>query len=332
MHAAVKFRFQFYCGLIAACLSLLATAQTGPKPAATSAAKSNPFPPKGNLSTASRISLVFGDVQRYYLVQPATGTGLHPIVILLHGGTQTAEQVWSHTSLPTLAAQNNFVLVAPNGLNRHWNDGRGAVLSGKPSTADDIGFLQAVIRDVLRDHSGDPQSVFMVGVSNGGFMTTYFACSGAYPLRAAANAISDLVASQQQTCKAPLISWLSMNGTDDLVVPFAGMKQGTKVRGQAQPALVSADDTFHFFAQRAGCGNVLKGERLPHLNPSDPTYAERRTCTGRDGKVSVQYVFHGAGHALPNRRPDRQAQRAYGRSNQDVDAGQIIWDFFKSTM
>jgi poly(3-hydroxybutyrate) depolymerase len=160
----------------------------------------------------------------------------------------------------------------------------------------------------------------------------HFACSDTYPLRAAGNAISDLPVAQQQNCKAPPIPWLSMNGTDDLVVPFAGMKQSTMVRGQAQPALLSADDTFHFFAQRAGCGTVVKGERLPHLNTPDPTYAERRTCTGRDGKASIQFVFHGAGHTLPNRGHNRKAQRAYGLSNQDADAGQIIWDFFKSTM
>ena len=291
-----------------------------------------PFPAKGDISSARKISLVVGGVERYYLVQPATGNGLHPIVILLHGGTETAEQAWRQTSLPTLAAQNNFVLVAPNAVNRHWNDGRGAVLAGKPSTADDIAFLRTVITSVLRDQKGDPQAVFMAGASNGGFMTMYFACSGTFPLHAAANAISDLPVAQQQNCKAPPTPWLTMNGTDDPIIPFNGMKEGTVIRGEMQPPLLSADDTFRFFAERDGCRPVLEGQRLPHRDPADPTWIEQRVCAGKDGRASVQFVFHGAGHALPNLQYGPVIRKIVGRSNQDADSGQILWNFFKSTM
>jgi len=314
-------------GMLAALLGFAAAGQPTKSNSQPSA-----FPAKGNLATASRISLFFGDVQRYYLVQPVASEGLHPVVILLHGGTEDAEQAWRQTSLPTLAAQNNFVFVVPNALNRHWNDGRGAVLAGKPSTADDVAFLREVIDSVLRDHQGDPRSVFMVGASNGGFMTMHFACAGVFPLRAAANAISDLPVDQQQSCRSPQIPWLSMNGTDDPLVPFAGMKPGTVIRKQEQPALLSADDTFSFFALRAGCQPVLKSERLAHSVAADPTYAEVRKCSGNGGIASMQYVFHGAGHALPNMQYGPLVQHVVGRSNQDVDAGQIIWSFFRSTM
>jgi polyhydroxybutyrate depolymerase len=319
-------------GILAAYLGFSASAQTSTKSTQPPNAANATFPAKGNLGTASRISLYFGDVERYYLVQPASGEDQRPVVIFLHGGTEDAEQAWRQTSLPTLAAQNNFTFVVPNALIRHWNDGRGAVLSGKPSTADDIGFLREVIENVLRDHNGDPHAVFMIGASNGGFMTMHFACSGGYPLHAAANAISDLPIDQQQSCRAPQIPWLSMNGTDDPLVPFAGMKPGTVIHGEAQPALLSADDTFRFFALRAGCQPVLKGQRLPHRNPVDPTHVEMRTCTGNGGIASLQYVFQGGGHSLPNLKYGPLVQKIVGRSNQDVDAGQIIWDFFKSTM
>src|SRR5579885_723861 len=88
------------------------------------------FPAKGNPDTAQQRTIMAGGLERTYLIQKPAGNGPFPLVVLLHGGTQTASQVWAETSLPTLAARDNFILVAPNGVNKHWNDGRGAVLGG----------------------------------------------------------------------------------------------------------------------------------------------------------------------------------------------------------
>jgi polyhydroxybutyrate depolymerase len=257
---------------------------------------------------------------------------VHPVVVLLHGGTEDAEQVWRQTSLPTLGQQEGFVVVAPNAINKHWDDGRGAVLGGKPSTADDVGFLRQVISEVITHYHGDPGAVFMTGPSNGGFMTMHFACHAGTILHAAANVISDLPEAEMADCSAPAMPWLSMNGTADPIVPFGGMKAGTIKNGQPQPALLSADATFHFWAERAHCGAFVSDDRLPHLNPEDPTSAEKRVCRGRNGIESIQYIFHGGGHTWPNAQYGALLRRIIGDSNQDVDAGKALWEFFKSTI
>lgn len=126
------------------------------------------FPTKGDLALARPVELRFDGVMRSYLIEVSKGPGPLSVVVLLHGGTEDAERVWQQTSLPTLARSEGFIVVAPNALNKHWNDGRGMTLSGAASKADDVGFLKRVIADVIAKDGGNPKTVFMAGVSNGG--------------------------------------------------------------------------------------------------------------------------------------------------------------------
>jgi polyhydroxybutyrate depolymerase len=290
------------------------------------------FPPKGDPRQASRVWLTFEGAKRSYLIERPRGVKPFPVVILLHGGTEDAEQVWRQTSLPTLAQSEGFIIVAPDALNRHWNDGRGTVLGGTPSAADDVGFLKQVIAEVIARDGGNPKAVFMVGASNGGFMTMHFACQAGSLLRAASYVVSDLPQEEISACAAPPMPWLAMNGTADPIIPFDGMKAETMKNGTAQPELLSSEATFDFWAARDQCGAFISKLTLPHLNPADPTSAEKRTCKGIEGLTSIEYVFHGGGHSWPNLQYGPFIQQVIGVSNQDVDAGQAVWSFFKGTL
>jgi len=123
-----------------------------------------------------------------------------------------------------------------------------------------------------------------------------------------------------------------MNGTADPIVPFEGMKAGTVKNGAPQPELLSAEDTFDFWAGRAHCGAFISKDTLPHLDPADPTRAEERVCKGDNGLLSIEYVLHGGGHTWPNLQYGPLIRQVVGESNQDVDAGQAIWSFFKGTL
>jgi polyhydroxybutyrate depolymerase len=331
-HNIVKVKTMVSCGLVAALICLMAGAQLIGRRMRERQERESGFPAKGDPSTARKITFSYGGVERYYLVQSIESPGLHPVVVVLHGGTQDAKKVWRQSSLPTLGLQEGFVVVAPDAIDGHWNDGRGAVLGGRVSTADDVGFLRQVIADVLQNQHGDPNAVFMVGVSNGGFMTMHFACEAGTLLHAAGNVISDMPVDQEQTCHAPPMPWLSMNGTSDPLIPYEGMTEGTIKYGKPQPAMLSADATFQFWSARDQCGPISAGTRLPHRNDSDPTWAEKKVCTGLHDRQSVQYIFHGAGHNWPNMHYGPLVRALVGASNQDVDAGEVVWSFFKNTL
>lgn len=316
-----------------------AGATVAPGAAASAGLDAGP-PEHGPLSTARARHVTVARLDRSYLVQPtpgARGAGRLPVVLLLHDDAQAAQDIWRETSLPALGAREGFLVVAPQALGRRWNDARGPTIAGEPASAvDDVLFLKAVIADVIaRDH-GDPSAVFMVGISHGGFMAMRFACDAGESLRAAASVLATLPEALARTCRSPRpLPWLAINGTDDPLVPFAGQVDGTVRRGETQPALASADDTFRFWADRAGCTAAAVREPL-----TDPALDERHRwaervlragCVG--GQVSQQVVLHGSGHVVPGQAIEgRVAERAVGAAAPELDAGTLVWAHFRETL
>ncbi len=294
------------------------------------------MPERGNVATAQRRHIAVGGLDRSYLVQPAPGArgaGRLPVVVLLHGGAQSAEDIWRETSLPTLGAREGFLVVAPEALARHWNDARGVTGA---SAIDDVRFLKAVIAEVLLQDHGDPSAVFMVGSSHGGFMTMRFACDAGEGLRAAASLLSTMPDALARNCKSPRpLPWLAVNATDDPAVPFGGQVDGTVRRGEPQAALRSADDTFRFWADRAGCAAPTAREAITDAAADERhRWAERVVrshCVG--GQLSQQVVLHGSGHVIPGLSTDnRLAERAVGPAAPEIDGGTLVWMHFKATL
>jgi polyhydroxybutyrate depolymerase len=219
-------------------------------------------------------------------------------------------------------------------MNRHWNDGRNRVGTGEPSNADDVGYLRALIAEVVAHDAGDPKAIFMFGFSNGGFMAIRFACEAGELLHAAGNAASNIPIKQAQHCvgRKPL-PWISINGDRDPNVQFNGQADGTLVYGRPQAGLESADKTFALFADKAKCTAAVRVVELPDIDASDGSTAEKRVrsrCSG--GTTSTQYVLHGAGHTLPGNKLSPLEARMLGRVNEDIDAGSVIWQHFRQTL
>ena len=258
-------------------------------PPAARAAPGAAFPAKGDLATAIKRTLNFRGAPRTYLVQPVAGPGPFPLVIVLHGATITAERTWRQTSLPTLGAAQKFIVVAPQGMDNRWNEDSG------PGPENDVDFLRAVMREEIAKDHADPKAVFMVGMSNGGFMTIHFVCvGGGADLRAAGVVSATLAEDEVADCNPKkALPWIEMHGDADMIVPF-----------NAGEGLLSAPQTFAVFADKAGCA----GGKL----------------------TSTFYVLHGAGHSWPNSQSGPPGPR--GAVNQDIDGGTVVWDHFRATL
>ena len=128
-------------------------------------------------------TLVHEGVERRYLLhrpsQRETGT-LAPLVLVLHGGGGTPEQMDRGTNhaMSAEASRRGFLLVFPEGMERAWNDGRTEHLRkplGRKEAHDDVGFLSALIDRMVAEHGADPERVYATGISNGGFMSVRLA-------------------------------------------------------------------------------------------------------------------------------------------------------------
>jgi polyhydroxybutyrate depolymerase len=98
-----------------------------------------------------------------------------PLVIVLHGGGGSAEQVQRQSQMDRYADQFGFVVAYPNGSGRledaifTWNSGHccGYALE---HNVDDVGFLIALIDSLNKQYAIDPNRVYVTGMSNGAMM------------------------------------------------------------------------------------------------------------------------------------------------------------------
>jgi polyhydroxybutyrate depolymerase len=165
-------------------------------------------------------------------------------------------------------------------------------------------------------------------------MTIRFACEDGKLLRAGGNIVSNIPQEQAKVCaqRKPL-PWLSINGDRDPRIPFNGYATGTLIGGRPQVGLDSADETFAFFADRAGCSKTVRREAMPDFEPADGSSAEKRVRSGCAGATtSTQYVLHDAGHSMPGLAYSPSAASARGGVNEDIDAGSAIWAHFRQTL
>jgi polyhydroxybutyrate depolymerase len=277
-------------------------------------------PARGALEVAGR--------QRSFVVYLPPRRAPHPALLLaFHGSFETGASFRQHSgySFDHLADALGFVVVYPDGFERHWNDCRTtAQTSANLLHVDDVGFARALIAHFRATAGIDPTRVFAAGYSNGGQMTFRLALEMPDEIRAAAaisaNLLTDVAAGCRVGSKASPI--LIMNGTADPIVPFAGGRVswfGLKNRGEVR----SAVDTARFFAHLEGAAASAVTARLPG---DDATLWVERSLWDGPGPAPVELVaIHGGGHVVPQGRS--RYPRLFGRT-ASFDGPAEIWRFF----
>ena len=136
---------------------------------------------------------ISGVTRTFTAILPATKPA--PLVIVLHGNTQSGEDIVTRTSWPGVAKREKFGVVFPDGLNRAWADSRSAEMRANrtpPEGTDDVAFIAKLIEKYVGDGSADPKRIYVTGVSNGGAMTMTLVCARADLFAAGASVIMNL--------------------------------------------------------------------------------------------------------------------------------------------
>ena len=283
---------------------------------------------------ATRRTLNVGGVEREYFVQiPEQANGSKPLIIVMHGGTRPASDIFGRGAWAAVAAREGFILAAPQGIDNQWNDGRKQTISGKVSTADDIAFLEAVIADLVGRDRADAARVYVSGASNGGLMSFRFACERAGIVAGIAPTISKMPVALRELCKpAKPVPLIMIAGTADPLMPYEGAPTGP-LANRSQDPMTTVPETVAFWAQVNGCTLPAAEAPLPDLNATDGTTVTRLEPASCKGAPLVVYRVNGGGHWQPSLsrvEGGGPMVRMLGPQNHDIESAEVIWSFLKS--
>lgn len=268
----------------------------------------------------------------YYMVRPArtvpNGT-TYPIVVMLHGGYGNGKNMANATGIESYVAEDGFIAVFPNASRNHWNDGRSTTADGP----DDVAFISRVVADVAERFGGDPARAFVAGMSNGGMLTHRLACEAPNAFRAfatvTANIPEDLYSACTPTVPVPIVMFA---GTDDELMPYnGGAIPRSRLFGGKGGNVISAAATFEVYRTLDGCSGQTSSA-LPDTE-NDGTTVTRITGTGCSDELAVElYRIDGGGHTWPGSEGRRGplARRMLGQTSYDIEATDIIVDFFRN--
>jgi polyhydroxybutyrate depolymerase len=292
------------------------------------------------------VTLTSGNRERVLLVQaPANPAAPAPIVVLLHGGSQSMRRQFGPNAGATLewlavARANNILLLAPNGTNaetgdakgdtQFWNDYREAA-TARTTTADDVMFIRDMLTWAHKTYKTDPARTYVTGASNGGMMTYRLLIEASEKFAAGAAFIAalpaDIARIPKPTKPAPL---LIMTGTADPLVQWSG----GAIAGNRGSVVSATENLKWWLTANRTATEPAETAQLPHLDAQDTCRIERKTFAAKAGGAPVVfYTNQGGGHTMPSIKhkiPDGFLVRRFiGRVCRDVEAATLTWDFFK---
>ncbi len=230
----------------------------------------------------------------YRLFEPARDGRPLPLVVMLHGCTQDADDFARGTRMDALARAQGVVVLYPaqaQGANaqRCWNwfkhnhQGRG---KGEPA------ILAGMVRELIATHDIDPARVYVAGLSAGGAMAAIL--GDAYP---------DLFAA------VGVHSGLPTGSATDVQSAFAAMGGGAPPVRRA-PKAGTTPPTIVFHGDADTTVHVVNGERVLHAaglfaspevrrgtTAMGVAWSCRRYVDAQGVARAEEWTVHGAGHA-----------------------------------
>lgn len=273
----------------------------------------------------SNESLLVSGVTRTFLkyTPSAMPAGVAPLVIVLHGGTEDGATAAGATRATAawrdIADLAKFIVLYPDGIGGNWNDCRSdATVIG---TADDVGFLDALITRAGNDRPIDATRVYVTGVSNGGLMSYRIAYQLAARVAGIGAVIANLPVDPAATCRpaGQPIGVVIMDGTADPLMPFAG---GVVALSTSRGTVLSATATRDYWAGVNGCTGAPVSQTLADIDATDgSTVVKQNYASCSSGKPVVFFRLDGGGHNMPSKR----YLSGSGSQNRDIEAAEEIW-------
>ena len=223
-----------------------------------------------------------------------------PLVINLHGRTGNAlsQEVLSHALAKS--DKEGFVVMHPEawGSPTSWNAGGGCCDPAYANNIDDVGFVAKLIDEAEEKLCLDADRVYVMGLSNGGYLAHRVACELSDRV-AAIGPVAGLLSLPTCAPARPMPVWL-VHGTADQIVSFAWV-----------------DETVDYWKAKNGCTT-----QTPSYSNGDASCVTYGGCKG--GADVVACTIADGGHQWPG----GDALPFMGKKSDNLVATDAIWEFF----
>ena len=170
-------------------------------------------------------TITWDNIEREYVLYiPSSYDSLSPAPIMMnfHGFGGLAEDHMSYADMRSLADDQNFILVYPQGSCAddlsHWNPSLPS--ADNKSEADDLGFIEAMINKLSTEYNVDMERIYACGYSNGGMMS-YGLAAHKSNLIAAIGSVSGTMLDTDVT-PSHQMPVIIIHGTNDEILPYDG--------------------------------------------------------------------------------------------------------------
>lgn len=259
---------------------------------------------------------------RRYIVEFPDAPGPRPAVVVFHGAAGSAKGVRGHTGISL--SEEGWVEIYPQAVGGVWSDGTGALSGGLLAPVDDLGFVRALVGQLVAEGRVDRDRIFFTGMSNGGAMALAVLCQA--PELVAGAAVHIMTQPVGLDCPpGPPVPLMFMLGTHDPLVPFGGGV--IAIRGRQPAGVHSAEATLAFHAARNRCDGAAE-RLLPDRDPNDGTrvrLVEYRGCAA----PLMAFIVEGGGHGWAGAGPAGLLGGLLGRSSRDISATAETQAFFR---
>ncbi len=191
-----------------------------------------------------------------------------PLVISMHGLSQTMYDQVNQTQFKSVADANNFVLVFPQAIDNSWQ------LWGTTDTD----FILAIIDEMNTRYGIDRDRVYLSGFSMGGMMTYYAATQIADKIAAFAPVTGFLMDGPNTNSSRP-IPIIHVHGMDDSYVPYNRVQE-----------------CLDAWIERNGCPTTPEVIQPYPANNTEPKTSKKHWGPGKEG-VEIEFIsLEGVGH------------------------------------
>ncbi|HEX2921227.1 MAG TPA: PHB depolymerase family esterase [Bacteroidales bacterium] len=258
------------------------------------------------------------------------------LVIVLHGrgGNGDSMILITKKGFNRLANKDMFIVAYPDAVELNWNDGRKDEQShdrAHRENIDDVGFISALIDEMMKIYKIDSARIYVTGISNGAIMCYRLACELSHLVAAIAPVDGNIPVMLYPECSPSMpVSVLAINNTDDPLVPFSGGDIHDKFNSLNLGKVLSVDESIAFWIRRNGCSTIPVAIEIKKRHPEDKTRVNvRRYINEHNGAEVVLYTIDGGGHTWPGGLQYLPVS-IIGKTCRDFDANEVIWSFFRN--